>query len=160
MNRAEAGSVLTNLPPKSTLTISRLKCNREQPCQNCTVRDNPKGCLYLGSEGGPASSLKPIQVEGMQSRIDRLEQLVTSLVAQGHDPNGTAGSHVNSGSPEASSSDHSSAFRAPSAPERHTPPYEEIEHGIGVMKVDGNASMYKSTTHWYDVLQEVCKWIC
>lgn len=121
------------------------------------MRDNPKGCLYLGPEGGPASSLKPIQVEGMQSRIDRLEQLVTSLVAQGHDPSSSVSSYVNSGSSEASPPDlDSSAFRAPSAPERHTPPYEEIEHGIGVMKVDGNASMYKGTTHWYDVLQEVC----
>jgi hypothetical protein len=119
------------------------------------VRDNPKGCLYLGSEGGPASSLKPMQVEGMQSRIDRLEQLVTSLVG-GNDPNGAVSSYVNRGSSEASSSDpDSSTFRATSAPERHTPPYEEIEHGVGVMKVDGNASMYKGTTHWYDVLQEV-----
>ncbi|KUJ11858.1 uncharacterized protein LY89DRAFT_214223 [Mollisia scopiformis] len=134
----------------------KLKCDRKQPCQNCSVRDNPKGCLFLGPEGGPATSLKPMQVEGMQSRIDRLEQLVTTLVAQGHDPNGSIGSSDNSGNSEASIPEYdSSAFRAPSAPERHTPPYEEIEHGGGVMKVDGNASMYKGATHWYDVLQEL-----
>lgn len=92
----------------------------------------------------------------MQSRIDRLEALVTALVAQGQDPSGNATSYANSGSSEVSSSElDSSAFRAPSAPERHTPPYDEIEHGVGVMKVDGKASMYKGTTHWYDVLQEV-----
>lgn len=102
-----------------------------------------------------------MQVEGMRSRIDRLEQLVTSLVAQGHEQNNTSGSDSNNGSPEASSADRdSSAFRAPSAPERHTPPYEEIEHGVGVMKVDGNGSMYKGNTHWYDVLQEVCICTC
>lgn len=97
-----------------------------------------------------------MQVEGMQSRIDRLEQLVTSLVSQGHDMNTTVGSYSISGSSETySSGPNSSAFRVASAPERHTPPYEEIEHGVGVMKVDGNASMYKGSTHWYDVLQEV-----
>lgn len=136
----------------------KLKCNREQPCQNCSVRDNRKGCIYLGPEGGPASNstLKPAQAEGMQSRIDRLEALVTALVAQGQDPSGNATSYANSGSSEVSSSElDSSAFRAPSAPERHTPPYDEIEHGVGVMKVDGKASMYKGTTHWYDVLQEL-----
>lgn len=90
----------------------------------------------------------------MQSRIDRLEALVTTLVAQGQFPNSNATS--NSGSSEVSSSElDSSAFRAASAPERHTPPYDEIEHGVGVMKVDGKSSMYKGTTHWYDVLQEV-----
>lgn len=81
----------------------------------------------------------------MQERIDRLESLVTSLIGQN---------------------------KADSPPrERDCMPnllktlngtavfdedvLTEVQHGMGVMTVDGTASMYRGTTHWYDVLKEV-----
>jgi len=71
--------------------FSRLKCNRQQPCQNCTVRREPALCVFAGSENRPAPApaatveVTQVHVENMQQRIDRLENLVTSLVAQKND---------------------------------------------------------------------------
>jgi hypothetical protein len=86
----------------------------------------------------------------MQQRIDRLENLVTSLMeGQGTskpqtppDGNGDwAAATTEKGSGDVLVSD-------------ELPP--AVQHGMGVLTVDGNSSLYYGTTHWHDVLKEVC----
>jgi hypothetical protein len=83
----------------------------------------------------------------MQERIDRLENLVQSLASQGkpdtesqiHGVNGKAQNGINSAGLDSSS-------------DRHL---DNIQHGLGLMKVDENHSQYRGNTHWGDVFREV-----
>jgi len=89
----------------------------------------------------------------MQARINRLETLVTSLVEQNQQLGGNSSSQgresglppdrITPSSSDASDNDNDNAT-------------EEIQHGIGIMQVDEKQSIYKGSTHWYHVLEEVC----
>lgn len=87
----------------------------------------------------------------MQTRIDRLESLVTTLVEQnqqlggGSSSQGRGSANLPSDRITPSSSDASD----------NDNPTEEIQHGVGIMQVDEKQSIYKGSTHWYDVLEEV-----
>ncbi|CZT44129.1 uncharacterized protein RSE6_04257 [Rhynchosporium secalis] len=131
----------------------KLKCNREQPCQNCTIRDKAASCAYRG-ETTPQHGKRHIQTaqaEDMQTRIDRLESLVTSLVDQNQQLVG------NSPSPEHDSTRLPSDLITPSISDASDTDNgtEEIQHGVGIMQVDEKQSIYKSSTHWYHILQEL-----
>ncbi|KAL2073294.1 hypothetical protein VTL71DRAFT_10618 [Oculimacula yallundae] len=131
----------------------KLKCNREQPCQNCIVRDRAASCVYRG-ETVPQHGKRHVQTgqkEDMQTRIDRLESLVTTLVdrnqqlggvspSQGRVPASLPSDRITPSSSDASDNDNAT---------------EEIQHGVGIMQVDEKQSIYKSSTHWYDVLEEL-----
>jgi hypothetical protein len=62
---------------------ARLKCNRENPCQNCTARDERTTCKYKGSKNGTTPiAHQDEHGDPMQQRIDHLEGLVKRLIAQ------------------------------------------------------------------------------
>ncbi|KAK0107235.1 hypothetical protein ONS95_003937 [Cadophora gregata] len=132
---------------------SKLKCNREQPCQNCTVRDKAAACVYRGEAATQHGKRKGKtgQAEDMQARINRLETLVTTLVDQnqqlgGNSSSGGSGNlpleRITPSSSEASDNDNDKTT-------------QEIQHGVGIMQVDEKQSIYKGSTHWYDVLEEL-----
>ncbi|KKK12426.1 hypothetical protein AOCH_003148, partial [Aspergillus ochraceoroseus] len=116
--------------------IRKQKCNRQQPCQNCIVRNQPGACTFVGSQNRTAPSRSP--AENMQVRINRLETLVTSLVPRGDEKHG------------ASSFSNLSPVRTPEI----TPP-RQIQRGHGMLNVDGERSFYLGATHWSDVLHEL-----
>lgn len=83
----------------------------------------------------------------MQDRLNRLETLVTTLVAQEHPPDQVQPivGHVNGTSgPE-------TIAREAQTPEAG------IQRGLGVLKVNDNTSVYRGSTHWRDVMSEVRK---
>jgi hypothetical protein len=148
MSKQKVGA-LAATTTELTLTFSRLKCNREQPCQNCIVRQNSAGCVFRGADKASAGGTRSAKASGMQQRIDRLEGLVTNLMAQGEmtrlntpleEPNGR-------GLSPTESNDYSTALpeQLPSA----------VQHGMGVMTVNETSSVYRGTTHWHDLLKEV-----
>ncbi|KAH7356780.1 fungal-specific transcription factor domain-containing protein [Rhexocercosporidium sp. MPI-PUGE-AT-0058] len=131
----------------------KLKCNREQPCQNCTVRDKAASCVYRG-ETAPQHGKRHVQTgqaEDMQTRIDRLESLVTTLVEQNQQLGGRSSSQGRD------AADFHSDQITPSNSDAsdNDNPIEEIQHGVGIMQVDEKQSIYKGSTHWYDVLEEL-----
>jgi hypothetical protein len=84
----------------------------------------------------------------MQDRLNRLETLVTTLVAQEHPPDQAQPivGHVNGTSaPETI------------AREAQSTPVAGIQRGLGVLKVNDNTSAYRGSTHWRDVMSEVRK---
>jgi len=88
---------------------------------------------------------------GVQNRIDRLESLVTKLLLQSdqqkpseHSPQSRTGS--DSG---VSTRDHESVTKVSSSD------YDQVENGMGTMKVDEYSSVYRGATHWDDVFREV-----
>ncbi|RDL36150.1 uncharacterized protein BP5553_06762 [Venustampulla echinocandica] len=136
----------------------KLKCNREEPCQNCTVRKETHSCVYGGSRcniskngAGAASVIRPLHVESMQKRIDRLEALVTSLASKGQDLGEPRVTPPRDTMPNGSKTDTKSAD--PQWGNDHS--FDEIRHGVGVMKVSESHSEYRGTTHWGDVFQEL-----
>ncbi|OJD15239.1 hypothetical protein AJ78_04503 [Emergomyces pasteurianus Ep9510] len=113
----------------------KLKCNRQQPCHNCISRGHDDLCVF--ANGKTSRTITP-QTQGMESRLNRLERLVTSLTAEP----GMA-SHLLEGSKTAavtkSSSDDDSS-QQDSIPELGTMEEEEP---------------YRGSTNWHDVLQEI-----
>jgi hypothetical protein len=123
--------------------VCRLKCNREQPCQNCTTRGEQSACKWRGSKIPGAGVLT---TDPMQQRINRLESLVKNLMSQNQQPT----------PPE---------DREPPSPH---PSLEEAgkglangDHGLkwpintGTTVIAGSHSVYKASDNWSDVLQEV-----
>lgn len=122
------------------IKFSRLRCNREKPCQNCSVRDERASCKYESSKSGTSSSHPAAkQGDAMQQRIDHLEGLVKKLITQHqlNPPNEVA--EIRSSGQKAMS-DTSDSAGSPSK-----------------TVIDGVHSVYKGAEDWYDVLQEVCE---
>ncbi|KAL4869867.1 hypothetical protein BDV12DRAFT_195875 [Aspergillus spectabilis] len=118
----------------------KLKCNREKPCQNCTVRGEQAACVFKGSTNGALSSVHGDKIgEPMRQRIDHLEQMVKRLVGQRQEI-------------------------APAAAPTPSPDGSQLGSGVvnipnlapvGTTVIDSGHSVYKPTEDWYDVLQEV-----
>ena len=125
---------------------SRLKCNREQPCQNCTARKEQITCKYKVSRYETTQTdLKDERENSMQQRIDRLEDLVKKLIAQRQD---TPPYDVTDDQGRLKSETKSMVTSVAS----DTP---DVTNGTGTTVIDGVHSVYKGTDDWYDVLQEV-----
>ncbi|KAL2830850.1 hypothetical protein BDW59DRAFT_140885 [Aspergillus cavernicola] len=115
----------------------KLKCNREEPCQNCSTRGEQTACIFKGStKAALLPSHGDRNADKMRQRIDHLEGMVKRLITQRQDiPPPTIASP---GGPQGPG-----AVRfAGSTP-------------VGTTVIDGLHSVYKSTDDWYDVLQEV-----
>jgi hypothetical protein len=71
----------------------KLKCNRGQPCDNCTKRGDTASCTYASPgnrKKSAASASSATSPDDMQNRIDRLEGLVLSLMTNGAQSAGPA----------------------------------------------------------------------
>ncbi|KAK9244248.1 hypothetical protein V1506DRAFT_541930 [Lipomyces tetrasporus] len=120
----------------------KLKCNREKPCQNCTVRNEPASCRYRGAKSPPPPVARDQQQQqqqhhhedSMQRRIDNLEDLVKRLIVQGQAglPTNVASQHLNA--PDVAS-----------------------VADTGSTVIDGVHSVYKAADDWHNVLQEINK---
>ncbi|KAJ9142435.1 hypothetical protein NKR23_g7269 [Pleurostoma richardsiae] len=61
----------------------KLKCNREQPCQNCMTRGEQATCKFRGPKNGVTPiTLADTNGDAMRQRIDHLEDLVKRLIAE------------------------------------------------------------------------------
>jgi hypothetical protein len=129
----------------------RLKCNREQPCQNCTTRGEQTLCKYRVSQNGSTalesvttSSRQLVNVGVMQERIDNLENLVRTLMAQGQKDIPAA---VENG------------FLDETAQNQDSPNIMDGSANLpcraGTTIMNGGHSVYKAANNWSDILQEV-----
>lgn len=126
----------------------RLRCNREEPCQNCVARNESSDCRYKSSRHAAAQrqALPDDDKHQMQQRINRLEALVKRLVAPLQDiPNVDVVFTENNFTPETSS------VLSPRASDRSD------ERGLvtPMTDIDGHHSVYKGRDDWFEVLQEV-----
>jgi hypothetical protein len=101
----------------------------------------------------------------MQNRIDRLENLVLSLMTNGPQAAGPAAAAAAlSQAHSASSVSGSSSFpvNTEGTPQddmdydEDDPDVTDVAKSIGVMKMDGEKALYISEAHWYSLLAEVC----
>jgi hypothetical protein len=127
----------------SLIQAYRLKCNREQPCQNCTTRGEQSTCKWRGSKNtGPATTA----VDPMQQRIDRLESLVKRLMSRNEQ---STPPEDNSYPENQINSEYVSELVANGNDDSAWP----VSTGMTV--IDGSRSVYKASDNWGDVLQEV-----
>ncbi|KAL3482101.1 hypothetical protein BJX99DRAFT_82171 [Aspergillus californicus] len=115
----------------------KLKCNRDKPCQNCSVRGEQTACVYKGSVNGSAPQHSQHRTgDPMRQRIDRLEDMVKKLITQSKD--------------------------TPSTPPRET--YNSVDESVispdllrqvGTTVIEAGHSVYKATDDWHDVLKEI-----
>jgi hypothetical protein len=102
--------------------------------------------------------MRRTHTDGMQERIDRLENLVTSLVSQSQGLS-TPRPHTDDVTTEDAGEVQSSSASGSVVKDGGTA-YEQIQQGVGVMRVNEHYSLYRGATHWSDVLQEVCIMSC
>ncbi|OAX83505.1 hypothetical protein ACJ72_02120 [Emergomyces africanus] len=113
----------------------KLKCNRQQPCHNCISRGHDDLCVF--AHGKTPRSNAP-QTQGMESRLHRLEKLVTSLTAEPGIASQLLESAKIADVTKPSLGDDSS--QEDSIPE------------LGTMEEE---APYRGSTNWHDVLQEI-----
>lgn len=95
----------------------------------------------------------------MQNRIDRLENLVLSLMTNGSQAGGPAAAlaAISGNSSSTGSVPHTGDVDieddAPNAPEESDT--EQVTKSFGIMKVDNNKSWYFSEAHWATVMHDV-----
>lgn len=96
----------------------------------------------------------------MQSRIDRLEGLVLSLMTNGPNAAGPAAAQAAlNGSVSGSSPDNPLDMGGPESikeeGDAEESEVEQVAKSIGVMKMDNNRTIFASEAHWYAILGEV-----
>ncbi|EON62028.1 hypothetical protein W97_01247 [Coniosporium apollinis CBS 100218] len=142
----------------------KLKCDRGHPCDNCTKRGDASSCSYASpgnrkkSQVSQSSSSSP---GDMQNRIDRLENLVLSLMTNGAQSAGpTAAATAVAGSLSGSSVgvplDVDGDDMISEENEGLDGEVDKVTKSIGVMKVmDNKAPIFASEAHWYAILGEI-----
>ncbi|KAI9148201.1 Efflux pump mlcE [Paramyrothecium foliicola] len=125
----------------------KLKCNREQPCQNCITRGQENDCNFSGVKAAPSSrrGTANVSAPAMRGRIDKLEQLVKKLIAERQNEQNLVQTSV-------SYQVHTPDSTQPEA-ESQTDPRNEANAGRVV--IDGVHSVFSGGDDWYAVLQEI-----
>ena len=97
----------------------------------------------------------------MQTRIDRLEGLVLSLITNNGQPGGTKA--ANKVLAQAARSSEHFDEDGPECEAGHLRDQDEVEsevdevaESVGIMKVDNDKPTFASEVHWYAILSEVC----
>jgi len=149
--------------------MRRLKCNRGHPCDNCTKRGDIPSCSYAApsSRKKVAGAAGPLATpDDMQNRIDRLENLVLSLMTNGSSQqNGASAATAQAAINSARSSSIGAISKSHSIDAdgedmiREDDPEDsdvnDVSQRIGVMKVDGGKAVLISDAHWYTILADV-----
>ncbi|KAK3309480.1 fungal-specific transcription factor domain-containing protein [Chaetomium strumarium] len=120
--------------------IRKLKCNREEPCQNCTARHEQALCKFRGQKNGANGARQAAAAaNGLRHRINHLEDLVKRLIEERQ--------HV---LPPGSMTVHT-----PETPERSTASTSSAGAGTGKTVIDGVHSVYLGGDDWQIVLEEI-----
>lgn len=160
----------------SACRTGKLKCNREQPCDQCIKRSKDNTCRYL------PPPQKKRKIRNARDRVAHLEGLVAQLIAQNtaDDVNDDETKQDNAPAPRKGLENTVSPFRAPRltddfASKPMTPPSEETSprnldqhspssepreyqnalHAVGALSIDHGVTSYVGATHWKAVLEHV-----
>ncbi|EGD96107.1 C6 transcription factor [Trichophyton tonsurans CBS 112818] len=141
----------------------KLKCNRATPCENCVKRDDIASCSYAQStnrrrrQNTQSAMSSP---DDMQNRIDRLENLVLSLMtngAQSAGPTAAIATVSGDGSIDSQGPQSASTNTVDIDLKDEESDTEQVTKSFGVMKVDNQSqkSYYVSGAHWSTILNDI-----
>ena len=98
----------------------------------------------------------------MQTRIDRLEGLVLSLITSTEQSGGTRAANkvlaraARSGESQA---ENGLECQGDCFNDQDESEVDEIAESVGIMKVDNDKATFASEVHWYAILSEVCRMV-
>ncbi|TQV95967.1 C6 transcription factor [Cordyceps javanica] len=141
------------------------KCDRKHPCSNCTKREgnDTSSCTYAApasqKKGANQADLSP---DDMQNRIDRLENLVLSLMhTGGSDPASAVaaarGQSISQTTTDSSASAKMEQDDATNAGDEDSDDDDGLTASLGMLKVDADKgkSMYIGHEHWHSILADI-----
>ncbi|KAL1954697.1 hypothetical protein VTO42DRAFT_801 [Malbranchea cinnamomea] len=137
----------------------KLKCNRATPCENCVKRGDAPSCTYAQAANrkrGQAHQHAPASPEDMQNRIDRLENLVLSLMTNGAQSAGPKAAMAALSATGSSDSRQDAEDGNTGEEESDT---EQVTRSFGIMKFDSQSqkSYYISEAHWASILNDIAE---
>lgn len=143
----------------------RLKCNRSAPCDNCTKRGDAGSCTYASPAARRRNTVaqqnsEPSTPVEMQSRINRLENLVLSLMGNGNsamNPQAAAALAAGATSPSTSTSEPSQLTPSEDSKDMPDEEMEQMSRSIGVLKVQNDRQFYASEAHWWTILSDIAE---
>ncbi|PGG99732.1 hypothetical protein GX51_06185 [Blastomyces parvus] len=142
---------------------SRLKCDRNLPCENCATRGRGDTCVYANPppQGQTRTPHRPVNRATMQGRVRHLEKMVLSLVRE-RSPSCQPWSTPSEFQSEGEVRDHHSGYRfenytsGPRSRERSAmPTMESIEPAARLSLPRGGDSRYFDSGHWASILADI-----
>ncbi|KAJ2972343.1 hypothetical protein NQ176_g7213 [Zarea fungicola] len=144
----------------------KLKCDRKHPCSNCTKREgnDTSSCTYAApvsqKKGANQADLTP---DDMQNRIDRLENLVLSLMHTGGSDAAAAVAAARGQSVSQSTTDSGASAKMDQDDATNVVDDESdddddgLTTSLGMLKVDADKgkSMYIGNEHWHSILADI-----
>lgn len=141
--------ILTTLSTPDVLSRAnvacRLKCDRQSPCKTCVDRGLSLSCTYSRNISSPTASTPSQPGTNVHDRIDQLEKLVTSLLAEknaGDRRRTSAFSTVLSPLPSGLNEESANA-EAPKTPVHIT--------------LENDETQYTDSGHWMSILDSVAE---
>ncbi|KIH90260.1 C6 transcription factor [Sporothrix brasiliensis 5110] len=153
---------------------TKKKCDRGHPCSNCVKRDGDSAstCTYAAPVNRKKNQAASASPDDMQNRIDRLENLVLSLMHTGNGVDAATAASAASIVPGVSAANSvsrtDSISSAPkdtgsSQPQDDMDDESDVDDGLatslGVLKVDTDRgkSMYIGQEHWHTILSDIAE---
>lgn len=137
-----------NTPIRPRLTCSRLKCNREKPCQNCVARgESTTSCTYTDKSEKKNGHTNPrSDSDLMRQRLSRLENSILSMISE-KDSRERSGSQAASTSPRPS----------PGSEDRHS---EGSQHaGTHSVSLDTRSTHVRTSNDFICLYMHICTYI-
>ena len=145
--------------------VSRLKCDRQLPCGNCTKRGVSSSCTFVhGNPGTKSTSVhKSSSTRDVQSQIQHLEELVISMMNKANKDPALKRTKKSPGQLTPTSQQSSSYDRLSSSrtPERSLSAHEQLESDFhtsaetfGRISMEDHTS-YVGQSHWTAILDNV-----
>ncbi|KAF7735217.1 Fungal Zn(2)-Cys(6) binuclear cluster domain-containing protein [Penicillium ucsense] len=144
VNQSSTAHSAKKRKPRAKLSCVRcrqkkLKCNRQQPCDNCIKHHRAYDCLYSGPH-----TLTRNQSHGLRDQLRAIQSRVEALYAINASQVHPSGSALINGNVAAS------LDTKPVQPER-------AATLTGNITVDQNGTQYADSTHWQSILNEIAE---
>ena len=139
---------------------SRLKCDRNQPCNNCVKRGNPGNCTYIQSTARERREHGSATNYTMQNRIRQLESLVVSLMEKSNSGGSNAASSINGQQvhqqlPRDDSNLHNGDSSGESIDRDQDAKPDQVIGSFGHININETETSYVGGSHWAAVLDNV-----
>lgn len=129
----------------------KLRCNRQQPCDQCLKRSKASSCTYL------APPEKKRKARNTKDRIAHLEGLVVQLMSQNSTGSSSSPGSQNDNERTRDSSSHSPAVSSDTSSKNgytdHS--YSSASITTGQLKVSNGETQYHGSAHWEAILEDV-----
>lgn len=145
-----------NIPNSSNNSYKpRLKCDREEPCSNCTTRNFE--CTYVSHGRNRGRGQRREKDHQLGARISHLERLISNLAARSSETGEVllSDSELQRGRDRRTSSSGSNSSFPKQAAHTNATLVASFENRPGQIISNTSQTIYVSDTHWAAICSEV-----